>query len=86
MRMRVEDCITLTERAVGLPRGSMYLPTRTHEISHPRQAAMLLAREMGNSLSHIARVLSVDHTSVIHGIKAAESRRNEVLEQMKVEK
>ncbi len=86
MRMRVKDCITLTERAAGLPKDSLYLPTRIQQISRPRQAAMLLARETGNSLSHIARVLSVDHTSVMYGIEAAKKRRNEVLEHMRAER
>jgi len=47
---------------------------RRHNIAHPRQEAMRRADLAGFTSSEIGRFFSRDHTTVIHGIKAATSR------------
>lgn len=74
--------IARIEAEAGLERGEIYTRVRTRRISWPRQDAMLALRRRGLSLTQIGRVLAgdgppYDHTTVGHGIKAAEERRNE---------
>ena len=48
---------------------------RYRDVAHPRQIAMLLSREMTkHSLPRIGRFFNRDHTTIIHGIRAAEKR------------
>ena len=49
-------------------------PVRTINISHPRQEAMLIMHEAGYSMPRIGRFFSRDHTTVLHGIRAAKAR------------
>ena len=60
----------------GLPSDKMRSGARARRYSHPRQLAMLLARELTKStLPAIGeRFGGRDHTTVIHGIKAARNR------------
>jgi len=81
MKLTVKQCMTLAERAVGLPKGATYTRSRAREIAWARQAGMLLAHENGNSYSHIARMLNMDHTTIMHGVKAARERRERLLSQ-----
>lgn len=50
---------------------------RSHWISHPRQAAMYLARKLTNSSYPQIGTLfgGFDHTSVMHAVRAIEARR-----------
>jgi len=52
---------------------------RSREVAHPRQVAMYLARNRTlQSLPQIGRMFgNRDHTTVMHAIKAVESRRKE---------
>jgi hypothetical protein len=62
-------------RNFGVPRELFYSPCRHWSVSHPRQLAMFLTRDMiGMTLPQIARRHNRDHTTVIHGIKAAANR------------
>jgi chromosomal replication initiation ATPase DnaA len=72
----VTDCLRLSERIYKLPKGATSIRKRFRSVSHARQNAMLLAREEGNTLTHIAKVMNFDHTTVIHGIKKATERRD----------
>ncbi len=78
--MLVTECIALCERANHLPCGSLMQKTQSKEIAHPRQSAMLLAKEQGHTFSHIARILGMDHSTVFHGCKAARRRREKEIE------
>lgn len=49
-------------------------PVRTINISHPRQEAMLIMHEAGYSMPRIGRFFRRDHTTVLHGIRAAKAR------------
>jgi chromosomal replication initiation ATPase DnaA len=53
-------------------------PSRERWIAWPRQDFMLRAYEAGYSYPRIARFLgNRDHTTIMHGVKAAERRRTE---------
>ena len=59
----------------GLTREELLSSRRSTRISHARQLAMYLARELTPlSLSEIARGFDRDHTTVIHALRAVESR------------
>jgi chromosomal replication initiator protein len=63
----------------GIGREQMRRPdgegAREPRISHPRQVAMSLARELTKlSLPAIGRLFNRDHSTVIHAIKAVEKR------------
>lgn len=58
----------------GLKVGDLFRRTSARAISWPRQVAFLRLRETGLSLLEIAAVFDVDHTTVMHGIRAAEGR------------
>jgi hypothetical protein len=62
-------------RNFNVPRELFYSKCRNRPVAHPRQLAMFLTREMiGMTLEQIARRHNRDHTTVIHGIKAAQKR------------
>lgn len=75
-RIHVTDCVALACRINGIPKGQIFTRRRFQNLVQARQDAMLLARECGNSLSHIGRVMNFDHTTILHGIKAAKARRD----------
>jgi chromosomal replication initiator protein len=61
--------------ACGLSREELLSSRRSTRISHARQLAMYLARELTPlSLSEIARGFDRDHTTVIHALRVVESR------------
>jgi len=47
---------------------------KSPEVAHPRQEVMRRARALGLSYPRIARFWGMDHTSVMHGVAAAEAR------------
>lgn len=59
-----------------IPVAEMYSARRDWEVSHPRQVAMYLARELTpRSLPDIARRFgNRDHTTVMWGLKAVQKR------------
>jgi len=58
-----------------LRREDLLSSQRSTKVSHARQLAMYLARELTPlSLSEIARAFDRDHTTVIHALRAVESR------------
>ena len=63
-------------KANGLTVAQLKSPLRTRKYAWPRQVLMVkLWRETGRSLSSIGRALGGrDHTTVIHGIRAATAR------------
>lgn len=52
---------------------------RTQKISWPRQDAMLAMQEAQFSLSQIGRFFKRDHTTVLHGVRAAKLRRQQAI-------
>lgn len=60
----------------NLSREELLSPQRAYHISHPRQVAMYLARELTKAtLPDLARRFGgMDHTTIIHGIRAVEKR------------
>lgn len=48
--------------------------SRKRRFAWPRQDAMLACSRAGYSSTQIGRVLDRDHTTVLHGIQAAEAR------------
>jgi chromosomal replication initiator protein len=59
----------------GLSREELLSSRRSAKVSHARQLAMYLARELTPlSLSEIARGFDRDHTTVIHALRAVDSR------------
>ena len=51
---------------------------REIRVSHPRQEAMLMMHEAGYSMPRIGRFFKRDHTTILHGIRAARTRANSV--------
>ncbi|MDI9407797.1 MAG: helix-turn-helix domain-containing protein [Candidatus Pacebacteria bacterium] len=49
-------------------------PSQLAHISRPRQEAMLIMHEAGYSMPRIGRFFHRDHTTVLHGIRAAKAR------------
>ncbi len=73
--MTIMQCIRSTSRAFGVPVADIRFGGRAFEHSHPRQAAMLLARWEGYGFARIGRKLgNRDHSTVVHGCQAAERR------------
>jgi hypothetical protein len=59
----------------GINPRRMLSADRTKEVSHPRQIAMYLARELsGKSFPDIGQRFNRDHTTVMHAIEAVEKR------------
>lgn len=48
--------------------------SRQVRYAHPRQEAMLIMHEAGYSMPRIGRFFHRDHTTVLHGIRAAKAR------------
>ncbi len=53
---------------------AMQAKSRSHGVSIPRQLAMADMHEAGFSTPVIGRFFNRDHTTVLHGIKAAKAR------------
>ena len=73
--MRISHCIKATARAFNVTMAEMKSQRRAHYVSHPRQAAMLLARWEGFTLARIGREFGDrDHSTVSYACLAAEKR------------
>jgi chromosomal replication initiation ATPase DnaA len=59
----------------GLTVDDFRSPIRRRPIAWPRQEFMLAAHEAGFSMPQIGRFLGRDHTTILHGIRAARKRR-----------
>jgi chromosomal replication initiation ATPase DnaA len=59
-----------TELTVADIRG----PRRDRAVAWPRQQAMLMMHQAGYSLPMIGRFFKRDHTTILHGVRAAKSR------------
>ena len=70
----IKDCLQAASTAFGIPVALLRRRTRAPAISHPRQAAMWLARTQGHSYPEIGRALGFDHTTVMYGCRAVENR------------
>lgn len=77
--MCVEDIREAVCTRFGITRSELMGTAKPFRISHPRQLAMLLTRELTNySLPRIGRLFNrKDHTTVLHGINAASERVKE---------
>lgn len=49
--------------------------SRAREVVRARQLAMHVLRCRGLSLEHIGAIMGRDHTTVLHGVRAEEARR-----------
>lgn len=58
----------------GLTLAELRGDIRAFEVSRPRQYAMKLMADAGHSQSAIGRFFGRDHTTVMHGIRAAKAR------------
>jgi chromosomal replication initiation ATPase DnaA len=58
----------------GVPDAAIRGNSRVRIVAIPRQEVMRRAHDAGFSLHQIGHVLSRDHTTVLHGIKAAKAR------------
>lgn len=75
MRAGPPVVLTAVQRAFGVTRGALSSERRSHDIAHARQAAMLLlAVFTGRSIARIGVLLCRDHTTVLHGMRAAAQR------------
>jgi chromosomal replication initiator protein len=75
-RVTVSEIQEAVSEHYRLPAGAMTSADRRWEISHPRQLAMYLCRDMiGRSLPDIGRRFGGrDHTTVIHALRAIPAR------------
>ena len=71
IRAIIRDASVLT----GIPVPDIIGHKRTKEFVRVRQAVMWEARRQGYSLPQIGRALNRDHTTVIHGLRQVERRR-----------
>lgn len=58
----------------GLTLAELQSDSRSYSVTRPRQYAMMLMLEAGYSASEIGRFFRRDHTTVLHGIRAAKAR------------
>lgn len=71
----VETIIGALALHLGYPKRVVIGPWRSREIAHPRQSGMFLARLYTKaSLPEIGRRFGRDHSTIAHGIDAAEDR------------
>jgi chromosomal replication initiation ATPase DnaA len=62
--------------AYGLTVDDFTGPCRKRHVAWPRQEFMLAAHEAGYSMPQISGFLNRDHTTILHGIRAARKRRD----------
>lgn len=75
----VEIIINVVAQEHGLTPETMMARSQRHLIAHPRQMAMLLAREhTRKSLPVLGRHFGYHHTSIMWGMRAAEARREKL--------
>lgn len=58
----------------GLTFEEMMADTRQRDVAWPRQEFMLAAHREGYSMPEIGALIGRDHTTVLHGIRAAKKR------------
>jgi len=76
--MRVRDCIRAASLAFRVGELEIRGRDKAQRVSHPRQAAMWLARKEGGfSYPRIARHFGLDHSTICHGVAAVEARGDE---------
>ena len=73
-RLTVRDILRIAEHETGVTVAEILSPSRKARICVARQAVMLAAIRSGYSLNHIGNILKRDHTTVLHGARAAERR------------
>jgi chromosomal replication initiator protein len=60
---------------LGVSQQAMLSPSRAAELSHARQIAMYLSRELTDlSLAEIARQFNRDHTTILHAVRVVSTR------------
>lgn len=64
-------------KASGLKIKTLMGPSRARRATWPRQVAYEALNRAGYSTAEIGRMMGRDHTTVMHGIKAARARRAE---------
>jgi hypothetical protein len=76
----VHDVVVSVAAETGVGVRDIYGNRRGQAIAHARQLAMYIAARGGVSMSAIGRALNRDHTTVSHGIKAEEKRRQSLID------
>lgn len=75
MRISVRDIQRHVAADFGVDLDTFYSPARHWEVCHPRQYAMLLARELTPlSVTILGRLFGRDHSTVSTGIQSAKKR------------
>lgn len=72
----VSEVIARVAKAFGVRVNEIAGRHRGQYSTQPRHVVMLLLREQGMSYPGIARVLGMDHTSVMHGVKSIQRAAN----------
>jgi chromosomal replication initiator protein len=73
--IRIADIQRAVIHNFRVPEQLFFSPCREKFVAHPRQVAMLLAREFTpHSLTVLGKSFGRDHTTVLHGIGAAQKR------------
>lgn len=76
--IKVADIIDATAAHFELAPDILTGPSRLRRYTRPRQVSMFLARRLAQkSFPDIGRKFRRDHTTVIHGVRAVETRRND---------
>jgi len=75
-KRRMADIVAAVALANDVTVAELKSDDRTRQISWPRQDAMLAMSEDGFSLKQIGLFFKRDHTTVLHGIRAAKARGN----------
>jgi chromosomal replication initiator protein len=77
MTASVEQCIMAVAQVFGISVSELLGRERNQCVSHPRQAAMSLARfHAGGTYEAIGLAFGGrDHRTIMHGVSAAEARR-----------
>jgi hypothetical protein len=78
-RRRMADIAAAVALANDLTVTELKSADRTARIAWPRQEAMLAMQEEGFSLPQIGRFFKRDHTTVLHGVRAAKLRMGAAL-------
>lgn len=78
VKRSMRDIAFFVAEAHGLTLEELKERTQRYAIAHPRQEAMwVMMQHPGASHSAIARFFCMDHTSVLHGVRAHEARMGE---------
>lgn len=70
----------MVAESYGVSLEAMKGPSRTKDITVPRQHAMWSMSEFGHGISAIGRFFSRDHTTALHGIRAHQRRTDQLLQ------